>query len=117
MVGYKASIPDGRTRDISVQRQADYLVGFLRHLGIERAVLAGHDLGGGVVQIAAVHYPGLCRGRFLINSIAYDSWSIPSVRAMRAAGLLVGRLPNAVFQQVLRAFYRRCHDDISRQSR
>ena len=46
MVGYNASIPDGGTRDISVQRQADYLVGFLRHLGIERAVLAGHDLGG-----------------------------------------------------------------------
>lgn len=58
MVGYGASIPEGHGRDISVGRQADYLAAWLQALGIERAVLAGHDLGGGVVQIAAVRNPG-----------------------------------------------------------
>ncbi len=65
MVGYGASIPEGRGRDISVGRQADYLVRWLEALGIERAVLAGHDLGGGVVQIAAVRHPERCAGLFL----------------------------------------------------
>jgi pimeloyl-ACP methyl ester carboxylesterase len=55
MVGYGESIPAGRDRDISVARQADYLLAWLNHLDIEQAVLAGHDLGGGVAQIAAVH--------------------------------------------------------------
>jgi pimeloyl-ACP methyl ester carboxylesterase len=79
MVGYGASIPQGRDRDISVGRQADYLVTWLRHLGLDRVVLAAHDLGGGVAQIAAVRHPGLCRGLFLTNAIGYDSWPIPSV--------------------------------------
>ncbi len=47
MVGYGASIPEGKGRDISVARQADYLAAWLRQLGIDRAVLVGHDLGGG----------------------------------------------------------------------
>jgi pimeloyl-ACP methyl ester carboxylesterase len=45
-----------------------------------RAVLVGHDLGGGVAQIAAVRAPGRCAGLVLANSIGYDSWPIPSVR-------------------------------------
>lgn len=38
MVGYGASIPEGRDRDISVGRQAEYLVAWMRERGIERAV-------------------------------------------------------------------------------
>jgi pimeloyl-ACP methyl ester carboxylesterase len=74
MVGYGASIPQGRDRDISVARQAEHLVGWLKHLGIDSAVLAGHDLGGGVAQIVAVRNRGLCAGLFLTNAIGYDSW-------------------------------------------
>lgn len=111
MVGYGASIPEGRDRDISVARQADYLASWLKHLGIERAVLAGHDLGGGVAEIAAVRYPGLCSGLFLTNAIGYDSWPIPSVKMMRAAGPIMRRLPNRGFKQVFRTFIRRGHDD------
>jgi pimeloyl-ACP methyl ester carboxylesterase len=63
-------------------RQADHLLAWLDHLDIERAVLAGHDLGGGVAQIAAVHQPRWCAGLVLANAICYDSWPIPSVRAL-----------------------------------
>lgn len=111
MVGYGASIPQGRDRDISVQRQADYLVSWLKHLGIEQAILVGHDLGGGVAQVAAVRYPGLCRGLFLTNVIGYDSWPIPSVKAMRMAGPLLRHLPDPAFKQVIRTFLQRGHDD------
>ncbi|TCO77872.1 alpha/beta fold hydrolase [Chromatocurvus halotolerans] len=111
MVGYGASIPEGHDRDISIGRQADYLASWLKHLGVEQAIFVGHDLGGGVAQIAAVRNPGLCRGLFLTNAIGYDSWPIPSVKAMRMAGGLVRHLPDSVFKQVFQNFIKRGHDD------
>lgn len=114
MVGYGASIAEGRARDISVAKQAEYLVKWLRHLRVERAVLAGHDLGGGVAHIAAVRRPDLCQGLFLTNAIGYDSWPIPSVKMMRAMGPLVRHLPDPVFKQIFKTFIHRGHDDAAR---
>lgn len=111
MVGYGESIPEGRDRDISVRAQAGYLRAWMRALGIGRAVLVGHDLGGGVVQIAAVRDPDICAGLVLTNSIGYDSWPIPSVRAMRAAGRLVERLPDRALEASLGVLLHRGHDD------
>lgn len=111
MVGYGASIPEGRNRDISVARQAEYLTKWLKQVGIEQAVFAGHDLGGGVAQIAAVHNPGLCLGLFLTNSIGYDSWPIPMVMVLRTAGPVFRHLPDTVFKQIFRMFFYRGHDN------
>lgn len=111
MVGYGASIPQGRGRDISVSAQADYLVGWLTSLGLDRVVLVGHDLGGGVAQIAAIRHPSICAGLLLTNAIGYDSWPIPSVKAMRATGSLVRHLPDSAIKQVIRTFITRGHDD------
>lgn len=110
MVGYGASIPQGRGRNISVAKQADYLAAWLQQLGIERAVLVGHDLGGGVVQIAVTRYPGLCAGLLLTNAIGYDSWPIPEVKAVRALGNLVKRLPNPAIKFMHGALFRLGHD-------
>lgn len=109
MVGYGASIPEGHGRDISVRQQAEYLVAWLHEIGIERAVLVGHDLGGGVAQIAAVRHPELVQGLVLMNAIAYDSWPIPSVKVMRALSPAVRRLPDAIFRQVFRLFLLQGH--------
>lgn len=111
MVGYGASIREGIGRDLSVGRQADYLLRWLEHIGIRQAVLAGHDLGGGVAQIAAVRKPAICSGLFLTNAIGYDSWPIPSVKAMQRAGALVRHSPKPLFKQVFRSFIHRGHDD------
>lgn len=73
MVGYGRSIPEGIGRDISVARQADYLAAWMRQLGFGKAVIVGHDLGGGVAEILAVRHPELCEGLFLTNAICYDS--------------------------------------------
>ncbi len=116
MVGYGGSIAEGRSRDISVGRQADYLLAWLKTIGIERAVFAGHDLGGGVVQIAAVRQPARCAGLFLTNAIGYDSWPIPSVKMMRALGPVVQHLPNGVFKGVFGTFIKRGHDNPARAS-
>lgn len=109
MVGYGDSRVQGRGRDISVARQADYLASFLDTIGVSRAVFAGHDLGGGVLQILAVRRPNLCAGLMLTNAIAYDSWPIPSVKALRSAGGLVRRLPPAILKAILGTMFARGH--------
>ena len=114
MVGYGSSIGEGKGRDISVAKQADYLVSWMRVIGLERAVLVGHDLGGGVAQIVAVRHPERVQGLVLMNAICYDSWPIPSVKAMRATGGLVGRLPEAVFHQIFKMFIHQGHDNRKR---
>jgi len=111
MVGYGASIPEGRGRDISVGKQAEYLAAWLEQLGLERAILVGHDLGGRVVQIAATRYPGLCAGLLLTNAIGYDSWPVPEVKAIRAVGDVVKRLPDAAIKLVHSTLFRLGHDD------
>lgn len=113
MVGYGMSMGKGRGRDISVARQAEYLAAWMRQIGIEKAILVGHDLGGGVAQIAAVRHPGLCSGLFLTNAISYDSWPIPSVSAMKGSAGLMRKLPNSLFKILLMSLFYRGHDDPS----
>lgn len=111
LVGHGKSIPAGRDRDISVRAQAGYLLDWLDHLEIERPVLAGHDLGGGVAQILAVNHPDRVAGMVLANSISYDSWPVPSVKAIGMAPDLVAKMPNAALKVVLGTLMARGHDD------
>jgi pimeloyl-ACP methyl ester carboxylesterase len=113
MVGYGRSIPAGEGRDISIAAQARYLDAWLDHLGLDRVVLVGHDLGGGVAQIAALERPERCAGLLLTNAIAYDSWPIPSVRAMRAVPQLVERMPPPLVKATIGSLLARGHDDVT----
>ncbi|MFU8865612.1 MAG: alpha/beta fold hydrolase [Rhodobacterales bacterium] len=110
MVGYAGSITAGKDRDISISQQAEYLVAWMDALGLEQVILAGHDLGGGVAQIAAVRDRNRCAGLFLTNAIAYDSWPIPSVKALRATQGVVRHLPNAGVKLVMAALFHRGHN-------
>ncbi len=115
MVGYGASIPEGRDRDVSVAMQAHYLALWMREVGLgDGAVIVGHDLGGGVAQILAVRHPELVRGLVLMNCISYDSWPIAPVRAIGATGGLFGRMPASAFRRFYAAFLRGGHDDKER---
>ncbi|MEX2551200.1 MAG: alpha/beta hydrolase [Nitriliruptoraceae bacterium] len=118
MVGYGQSIPAGVDRDISVAAQARHLDAWLDHLGLDRVILVGHDLGGGVAQIAAVRRRERCAGLLLTNAIAYDSWPIPSVKAMRAAAPVVARMPKRLLKATLGMLLARGHDDpaVARES-
>lgn len=111
LVGYGASIQEGAGRDISLDRQADYLLGWMDALGIERAVYAGHDLGGGVIQIAAARQPKRCAGLMLTNAVAYDSWPVGPVRLVRRLGWIVGRAPTRVLEPFFRAALKSMHAD------
>ncbi|WP_019812369.1 alpha/beta fold hydrolase [Saccharomonospora halophila] len=114
MVGYGQSIPAGRDRDISVARQAAYLDSWLRHLGIERPVLVGQDLGGGVAQILAARAPERVTGLVLTNSIGYDSWPIPSVMMMQRLAPGLRFAPDVALYPMFVALLRRGHDDRAR---
>jgi pimeloyl-ACP methyl ester carboxylesterase len=114
MVGFGRSWSHGVGRDISVKAQAGHLFRWLDVVGIERAVLVGHDLGGGVAQIAAVSRPERVSGIVLCNSIGYDSWPIPSVKAMRAIGRLVERTPLGLFRRLFPFLIHQGHDDSDR---
>ena len=111
MVGYGGSWREGQDRDISVARQADYLERWLRQVQIDHAVLVGHDLGRGVAQILAVRRPDFVAG-LLTNTIAYDSWPIPSVKILRALSPLVERLPRPALTPVFASFLYRGHDNL-----
>ncbi|UAW97395.1 alpha/beta fold hydrolase [Halopseudomonas nanhaiensis] len=111
MIGYGESIPAGVGQDLSISHQAEYLAQWMDHLDISGALLVGHDLGGGVAQITAVRRPDLCAGLLLTNAIGYDSWPIPSVKALSAGGPIISHLPGAAGKQILRLLMIRGHDD------
>ncbi|MBW3648341.1 MAG: alpha/beta fold hydrolase, partial [Actinobacteria bacterium] len=110
MTGYGDSIPAGRSRDVSVSAQADRLNALLDKLRIEQAVLVGHDLGGGVVHIAAVRRPDLRAGLLITNGIGYASWPIPSVKAMRTASPVLAKLPAFALKPALGVLLARGHN-------
>lgn len=113
MEGYGESMAAANGGDLSVRRQAERLLSWLEELNIERAVLVGHDLGGGVVQIAAVRRPSIAAGILLTNCIAYDSWPIPSVKMMRSMGPVIRRLPAPVVKMMISPLFARGHDDLT----
>ncbi len=110
MVGFGGSIPEGKGRDISIRSQADYFISWMDAAGIDKALLVGHDLGGGVAQIVAVRHPERVTGMVLVNTICYDSWPITQVKLLRAAGSLVERLPEKVFRMIFHQFMNQGHD-------
>jgi pimeloyl-ACP methyl ester carboxylesterase len=111
MTGYGDSIPTGTGRDLSISAQADRLLAWIEHEDLGPATLVGHDLGGGVVHIAAIRRPELCAGLMITNGIGYDSWPIPSVKAMRAAAPVLARLPAFALRPALALLLARGHDD------
>lgn len=111
MVGYGWSIEEGKDRDISVARQADILIKWMDRIGLQDAVLVGHDLGGGVAQIAAVRHPERVRALVLTNSICYEAWPVPSVKLLRALGPVLDRSPRATVYLIMAILSFRGHDN------
>jgi len=115
MRGYGSSIPDEEgDRDLGLAAQADRLLRWLDLVGVEASVLVGHDLGGGVAQIAAVRGPGRFSGIMLTNAVCYDSWPIPSVKAMRRAAPILRYLPETALYPSFVQLIHRGHDNRAR---
>jgi pimeloyl-ACP methyl ester carboxylesterase len=115
MPGYGTSIPQGANKDLSLSTQAGYLLDWLDSLALEvKPVLVGHDLGGGVAQIAAVRQPDAFAGLMLTNSVAYDSWPIPSVKIMQRLAPVLARLPASLIYPTMVQLLHRGHDNRQR---
>ena len=68
--------------DRSLLAQTDMILRLMDHLGIERAHFVGHDTGGGVSLIMAIHHPDRVARLVLTNVVAYDSWPIDDMIAL-----------------------------------
>ena len=75
LVGFGFS--DKRDRfDRSIGRQAQYLDSWMRAIGVERATIVGHDIGGGVALRLATLMPERVERLVVMNTVCYDSWPI-----------------------------------------
>jgi 2-hydroxymuconate-semialdehyde hydrolase len=70
-------------RDVSMAAQALLVPKLLDELGIARAVVVGHDLGGAVAQRVAVEAPDRVAALGLIDTVSFDSWPILRMRWLR----------------------------------
>jgi len=68
--------------DLSVVAQARYVGELLDALGVGRAALIGHDVGGGVAQLLAL--AGRAQALALLDSICFDAWPIQAVQLLQA---------------------------------
>ena len=74
------------------------VAGLMDRLGLARASLVGHSLGGGTVALVAVHYPERVDHLVLIDSVGYNLAPKDRPWLLRAAGFpplarLIGALP------------------------
>lgn len=55
-------------------------------LGIARADVVSHDIGGGVAQIMAVRHPERVKKLVLSSAVCFDSWPIPEFAPLQQPG-------------------------------
>ncbi|MGY1828421.1 MULTISPECIES: alpha/beta fold hydrolase [unclassified Blastococcus] len=101
MLGYGDSDPSGG-HPVDLAAQAALLLGLLDTLDVERAVVVGHDLGGGVAQILATTSTDRVAGLGVVNGVCYDAWPVPVVRALKATWPALRFLPPPALATALR---------------
>ena len=93
--------------DRSLLAQTAMILRLMDHLRLERAHFVGHDTGGGVSLIMAIHHPDRVSRLVLANVVAYDSWPIDDMIALgnpnwrsktpqEVAGFLASGLPDGI---------------------
>ena len=92
LLGYGRSDPPGDL-SLHIKAHADRLLVLLDLLGINRACLIGHDIGGGIAQAVAVKAPHRVSHLCLIGSVAFDDWPSREVKMARATLPLTRHLP------------------------
>lgn len=110
MAGYGSSMPEGAGLDLSVAAQADRLLTWLDTQDLDGPLLVGHDIGGGVAQIAAVRSPERFSGLVLTNAVCYDSWPVAAAKASARMAPVLRHLPDPLVRRFLAQTMRRGHD-------
>jgi pimeloyl-ACP methyl ester carboxylesterase len=102
LLGYGRSDPPNG-RPLSLRAHADRVVALMDTLGIARACVVGHDLGGGVAQAMAIHAPARVSRLALVDSVAFGGWPRRDLRIARALLRVTGRPAPRWMLAVLRA--------------
>ena len=103
-----------RVGRVSVHAHADRTIQLFDALGIARACVVGHDVGGGVAQSMAVRYQDRVSRLCLIDSVAFDGWPGRELRMARAVLPLARHLPPAWLLPMLRSGLLRGYADHDR---
>lgn len=106
LLGYgESDPPDGESVDI--EAQAGHLLDLMDALHVSSATVVGHDIGGGIAQILAIRHPRSVARLGLVNSVCYDSWPIPGMKALQATAAVVERMPAGLTVEGLKLSLRR----------
>lgn len=65
--------------DRSIARQAEMFDAWMGELGIKRAHIVAHDIGGGVALRLATLFPHRVMRLCVMNTVCYDSWPIEAM--------------------------------------
>ena len=101
LLGFGRSDPPA-DHPLDIKAHADRLLVLLDLLGINRACLIGHDVGGGIAQAVAVRAPHRVSHLCLISSVAFDDWPSREVKMARATLPLTRHLPATWLLSVLK---------------
>lgn len=74
-------------REISLLTQADMVIDLMDQLGINKAIICGHEIGGGVAQIIATGHKDRVHKLVLMDTVSYDSWPIQPIAEFKEPGL------------------------------
>lgn len=116
LLGYGRSDPPNG-RPLSLRAHADRVVALMDALGIARACIVGHDLGGGVAQAMAIHAPERVSRLALVDSVAFGGWPRRDLRLARTLLRLMGRVAPRWMLAVLRADLERGYEAGERATR
>ena len=89
--------------DVSINAQSHIIVQLMDALGVHRADVVAHDIGGGIAQLIAVKNPERIRKLVLIDSVCFDSWPIPEFEPLQLPGADAGMSLNE-FVSMMRGF-------------
>jgi pimeloyl-ACP methyl ester carboxylesterase len=113
LLGYgRSDRPAGH--DVSIPGHGARTLALLDALGINRACIVGHDVGGGIAQWLAVHAPTRVSRLCLVNSVGFDCWPARDVKLARATLPLTRFLPALWMLTVLRTDLLRGYSDRTR---
>ena len=66
-----------RIEEIDIDTYAEYVKGFMKNLGLEKAIVIAHSLGGAVAQSLAYNNPKMVKKLVLIDSAPVDGLNTP----------------------------------------
>lgn len=101
-------------RGLGIVDHAKRIIELFDALGIDRACVVGHDIGGGVAQWLAVRHPERVSRLCLVNSAALDDAPPRELKLARALLPLSRVMPASVLVAALRASLRRGYVDRER---